>query len=387
MNILLVSDVYLPTVSGVASSTDSIARFMVSQGHHVTLVCPKPLTDFEPPQEPNLEFVYTPGMGDALFVNKSMTLFPLGFPVLWRMFRSRKIDIVHIQEPGSLGITALLLSKMFRLPVVGAQHFSWLQIERVTPVFLRRVSVSFMKLYVRIIYTMYDAIMVPTATAARDLAALIGRSKSIHPVSNGVDTDVYAPRSGPVAPLRTKYGLPTNGLLLLYIGRLDADKNIETILRALPRVKARAHLVIAGVGREKERLVALAQSLKLTHVVWIGEVKKQVIVDLYQLADAFVIMSPVETQSIVALQAISCGLPLIAARAGALPELVDGKNGVLVDAFDDQTLASVIDRIAADRSLRTSMGARSRTISLRHHKPVVLKELETLYKQTIRKRL
>lgn len=387
MHILLVSDAYLPTVSGVASSTDSIARFMVSRGHHVTLVCPKPLTDFTPSPLANLEIVYTPGVGDALFVNKSMTIFPLGFPVIWRTIRSRKFDIVHIQEPGSLGMTALFIAKLFRLRIVGAQHFSWLQIERVAPPFLRWISVPFMKLYVRIVYTMYDAIMVPTATAVRDLAALIGRFPSIHPVSNGVDTDVYTPRSGPAAPLRSKYGLPTTGLFLLYIGRLDADKNIETILRALPRVKARVYVVIAGVGKQQESLRALADELHVTNITWIGEVRKQMIIDLYQLADCFVIMSPVETQSIVALQAISCGLPLIAARAGALPELVDGKNGVLVEAFDDQTLASVIDRLAADSTLRTSMGARSRKISLRHHKPVVLKELETLYKQTIRKHL
>jgi glycosyltransferase involved in cell wall biosynthesis len=77
-------------------------------------------------------------------------------------------------------------------------------------------------------------------------------------------------------------------------------------------------------------------------------------------------------------------LPLIAARAGALPELVNGKNGVLVDTHDEQKLASVLELIATDEQLRKRMGSESRKISLLHHKPTVLKELETLYKRTVK---
>lgn len=105
------------------------------------------------------------------------------------------------------------------------------------------------------------------------------------------------------------------------------------------------------------------------------------IIDLYRLADVFVIMSPVETQSIVALQAISCGLPLIAANAGALPELVNGKNGQLVDTYDVVTLATVMDEYATDQAKRDAMGKASRALSITHHKPTVLAKLEALYKK------
>lgn len=383
MNILLVSDVYLPTVSGVATSTDSIARFMASQGHQVTLVCPRPLVPFVMPEVPGLAIVYTPGVSDALFVNKSMTPFPLGFGPLWRVLRSKKIDVIHVQEPGSLGVTALFLAKLFRVPVVGAQHFSWTQVEKVAPPLLRWISVPFMKFYVRLIYAGFAAIMVPTKTASRDLSAIIGRESKIHPISNGVDTELYVPRKTSLSSLRAKYKLPAGGSVFLYIGRLDADKNIETILRSLPQIKNQAHMVIAGVGKQKEHLLDLARELHITNITWVGEVQKQTIIDLYQLADAFVIMSPVETQSIVALQALSCGLPLVAANAGALPELVDGTNGFLVSTNDDKTLAANLDRLATSPALRKKMGQRSRIIGLTHHKPRVLAKLEALYRQVV----
>lgn len=388
MNILLVSDVYLPTISGVASSSDSIARFMASRGHRVTLVSPKPLNRFVPTPQNNLDFIFTPGIPDSLFVNKSMTLFPLGFGVLWKVFRSRSFDVVHIQEPGSLGVTAMLLAKIFRVPIVGAMHFSLPQIERVSPWFIRFLSVPFMKAYIRVIYHAYDAIMVPTKTAATDLAFLIGRSDCIHPISNGVDTAVYVPRNGSSARLRKKYGIPIDRVVFLYIGRLDADKNVETILRAVAALTTPYHLVIGGVGRQKQALMALADALGIAQTIaWFEGMRQQEIVELYQASDVFVIMSPVETQSIVSLQAIACGLPLVAANAGALPELVNGKNGVLVDTRDVMGLTRELESLAKNAPLRAAMGKQSRALSLAHHKQDVLTALERLYTHVIAARV
>jgi 1,2-diacylglycerol 3-alpha-glucosyltransferase len=380
MRILLVSDVYLPTVSGVATSTDSIARYMAKQGHTVTLVCPKPLDAFTAPKTAGLTILYTPGVVDTLVVNKSMTVFPLGFGVLWQAFRTQNFDIVHIQEPGSLGVTALFLAKWFRVPTVGAQHFSWSQIQKLAPIGIRFISVPFMKLYVRVLYSLYDAIMVPTRTAKEELERIMGKKRQIYPVSNGVDTTIYVPRRTSLASLRKKYDIPGNLPVFLYIGRLDRDKNIETILRASAIAAVPHHLIIAGVGKQREALIALASALKITNLTWIGEVQKRMIIDMYQLADVFVIMSPVETQSIVALQAIACGLPIIVANKGALPELVNGKNGRVVDTYDVKALASVMDEFAADRALRVRMGKASRMLSMKHHKPSVLSTLETLYR-------
>lgn len=383
MHILLVSDVYLPTVSGVATSTDSIARHVAGKGHHVTVVCPKPLIPYTPRLVPGMELLFTPGVTDSLVVNKSMTVFPLGFGVLWHAFRHQRIDVVHIQEPGSLGVTALFLAKLFRKPTVGAEHFSWSQIEKLAPPAIRWISVPFMKLYVRVLYAFYDAIMVPTKTAASELGLIMGGTHNIYPISNGVDTTEYIPRKGSYAALRRRYKLPDDRVIFLYIGRLDRDKNIETIIRAASGVITPIHLIIAGVGKQQEELLELSHSLGMKHITWIGEVHKQEIIDLYQLADAFVIMSPVETQSIVALQAISCGMPLIVANSGALPELVNGRNGRLINTYDVAGLINTLEYFATNPKELIKMGAESRTLSLAHHKPVVLTKLETLYKKLV----
>lgn len=132
MKILLISEVYVPTVSGVATSTESIAKYMVSQGHEVYLICPRPFAQ-EPQAPPGLHMIHTPSIPDPFFVGKPMTLAPFGFYTIWKTLRAHRFDVAHIQEPGNLGITALFLCRHFRIPTLGAMHFSLEQVRLLFP--------------------------------------------------------------------------------------------------------------------------------------------------------------------------------------------------------------------------------------------------------------
>lgn len=307
-----------------------------------------------------------------------MTLIPLGLGEIVQTIATHAFDVVHIQEPGALGIMTLIVAKLYRLPIVGAMHFSVEQFASFLP--WKTISMSLMKLYIRLMYPHYGAIMVPTATAKGDLVKIIGHPERIYPISNGVDTSLYRPRRVPGALLRKKYHIDPGAVVFLYLGRLDADKNIETMLKALAHT-SRIHVILAGVGKQKELLQLLAHQLLLSRRIrWIDQLSTQSIVELYQLSDGFIIMSPIETQSIVTLQAVACGLPVIAANAGALPELVHhGKNGYLVDTYDDGTLAEKMTYLASHPDVRVRMGKESRSISLAHRKSRVLQKLEVLY--------
>lgn len=385
MNILFVSEIYLPTVSGVASSTDSITRFMAKRGHTVYLVVPRPMVSYIPEKQTGLHIIFAPRLRDLMYKDKPMTIFPLGFYEIWSVFKNHHIDVVHIQEPGALGIAALILSKMYKIPVVGAMHFSMEQILRMASPLVRPLSVPAMTLYIRLVYPRYTAIMMPTVTVTKDLARLIGHPERIHAVSNGIETNIYTPRNGSTGALRKKYTLDSNATYYIYIGRLDPDKNIETILRALAKTPQAIRLIIAGLGAEKVALKELAVSLRITdRITWFDKIPMGQIIELYQLSDAFIITSPVETQSIVTLQAIACGLPVIAAKAGALPELVhDGENGYLVPTYDVQVISQKMEYLATHPAIREAMGKKSRTISLAHEKSRVLLKLEHLYREVV----
>ncbi len=379
MNILLVTETYLPFIAGVSTSSDSIARFMAIRGHRVFLVAPAPTIQKSLESTKNLTVIRTPSIPDIVYKGKSMTLFPLGIPAIYSLLHKASIDIVHIQEPASLGISALLLAKIFHIPVVGALHFTPDQVARVLPIlpsiFIEKVT----KFYIRMIYNTYNAIMVPTQTFARFLSST-GVKTPITVVSNGVDTTQFIPAKNKISA-RNHWNISDDSVIFFFLGRLDKDKNVSTLIHALPLTINSVKLLIAGNGKEEAYLHDLATQLHVENkITWLGEVNHQQMKELYHAADCFTIMSPYEVQSIVTLQAIASGLPVIAAHAGALPELVqEGKNGFLVNTYDYKTLSIKMNEIAKNIKLRIIMGKESRHISLAHEKSKVLSILEHLY--------
>jgi len=384
VNILLVTETYLPYITGVSVSTDSIARYMVSQGHKVTLVCPKPLVKGTVEKLEGLTVVHTPSIPFAIYNNNAIAIFPLGIPVIAKLMRKTKFDIVHIQEPGFTGISALILAKIRHIPIVGALHFIPDQIDSVLLGRFRKVATPPLNLYIKFIYNRYDAVM----TVSNFFAGNLRKNKvkkPIYVISNGTDVNKFHPAPTDMI-VRKKLGISENSVVFFYFGRLDGDKNVETLVRAMPFTNQNVKLLIVGKGKKKEELISLAEDSKVTSkIVWVDYITDEEMPRFYHAADVFSIMSPFEGQSIVTLQAVASGLPVIAANAGALPELCEeGRNGFLVGTYDAKTLAGKMNKLAEDKDLREKFGKESRIISLPHHKPTALHKLEELYESLIR---
>jgi len=383
VNILLATETYLPYISGVAVSTDSIARYMVSKGHIVTIVAPtynidKPVTPMR-----GLKIIRIPAIPNPFYKGMSSAIFPFCIPSVEKVFKEQKFDIVHIQEPASIGLAALILAKKYKIPVVGALHFTPEQISRMIPGKPEKLVSPLIRKYINFIYNKYDAIMVPTQTFAEFLKK-DGVKKHIEVVSNGVDTGVFHPvvHNGAV---RKKLGIGKDDVVFFFLGRLELDKNVSTLIKAVPFVGEKMKLLIVGTGKIEKTLHLLARKLNVeSRIIWVKHITDAEMPDYYHAADCFTIMSPYEVQSIVTLQAIASGLPIIAADAGALPELCrDHTNGFLVDTYDSKTLAARMDELYHNKKMRTEFGIESRKISLPHHKPTVLHKLELLYKSLL----
>lgn len=378
MKITIITETYLPFIAGVSASTDNIARFLAGKGHQVTVICPHPVLP-QIQKEKQWKLVYTPSFPDFFFKGKPMSLWPLPFPTMIREITLKKADIIHVQEAGALGVAAFIIAKIRHVPVVGALHLTPEQIIKIikfNPFDLaRKLIINFLLFF----YNHCQAIMVPTATFKKMLEE-IGVKKPILVVSNGVDTEKFTP--GEKHPeIIQKYNLPASKILFFYLGRLDKDKNIDTIINALPFASSKVHLVIAGQGAYEEELRKLTDKIQVNdRITWLGHIPEEDIVKLYQCMDCFILMSPYEVQSIVTLQAIACGLPVICSNEGALPELChDGENGFLVDTYDSQTLAQKMDILAGDEPLRKKFSGKSREISLPHERSQNFAKLETLY--------
>jgi glycosyltransferase involved in cell wall biosynthesis len=157
---------------------------------------------------------------------------------------------------------------------------------------------------------------------------------------------------------------------VLFVGRLDLEKNLEELIRAFAilRRHADAQLVLAGKGKEQPHLEELARAEGIGEdVVFPGFIPDEDLPHVYRAGDVFCMPGIAELQSIVTLEAMASGLPVVAADAMALPHLAhDGINGHLYQPGNPAQLAEKLLDVLSSGERRAEMGARSREIVAAH---------------------
>jgi len=184
---------------------------------------------------------------------------------------------------------------------------------------------------------------------------------SIQVIHNGVDTDEFRP--GPVD--RAVLGLPTEGPLALFVGDIRTPrKNLDSVLHALASVPS-LHLAVAG-STDRSPFPALASRLELTERVHFLGFRKDV-ADLMRAADFFVFPSRYEACSLVLLEAMASGLPILTAQTAGGAELVDDDCGVVLDDPDDtEQLTTALHALANHPAHRKRMSTHARSRALEH---------------------
>jgi glycosyltransferase involved in cell wall biosynthesis len=228
-------------------------------------------------------------------------------------------------------------------------------------------------------YNRCDYVTAPTAFALELLRAhgLVAPGRAI---SNGIDLGAFAPQTRDEA-LRRRLGLPADRPLILYLGRLSDEKRVGVLLDAMAQVRAPAHLVIGGDGPQAEELGQRAEQLELAQrITFLGRVPDDELVPLYRLGDLFAMPSTAELQSISTLEALAVGLPVVAANAGALPELVrDGENGLLFTPEDSAELAERLTRLVRHPAQRRRMARSAIETAAQHDRRRITEEWAHLY--------
>jgi glycosyltransferase involved in cell wall biosynthesis len=227
--------------------------------------------------------------------------------------------------------------------------------ERGAPRARLTVEAFFEKLHAR----RAERVVATSAHSAARIAADYGVSaERIAVVPEPIDLALWR-RALEVAPQ-----LPRGVNSILCVAHLYPRKDVATLLAAMARLSSGAVLRVVGIGPELARLERLARRLDLGgRVEFLGHVPFARLAGEYRRADVFCLPSRQEGFGIVFLEAMAAGLPIVAARAAAVPEVVpDGQGGILVPVGDEAALANALDRLFADPALRRrlSEGGRSR---------------------------
>lgn len=178
-------------------------------------------------------------------------------------------------------------------------------------------------------------------------------------IPNGVETARFKPIDR----------APNPKVKILFIGRLIPRKGFQRVVRALPKLRTLAkypfEIEVVGSGAARQHLDVLAEELGVADLIrYVGTVSYDELEKSYQYADIFVLTSLSEGMPSVILEAMGCGLPIIASDVGGNNEIVsEGKNGFLIKGDDVDLIAQRLASLINDATLRQSMGAASRTAS------------------------
>ena len=196
------------------------------------------------------------------------------------------------------------------------------------------------------------------------------------PISNGIDTSVFNPKNDGEY-LRKKFNLPQKNIVLS-AGRMTPEKNLDVLIKAIPHIikKIDAHFLLVGSGGEyKQHLQDLTKQLDVAdHTTFTSFLDWEDYPKIYAIADLFTLPAESELQSIVTLEAVASGLPVVVVNKGALPELANSGNGFVFEPKNSKEMAEKIVKILIDEKLKKQMGKNSLKLVKKHTLQSVAKQ-------------
>lgn len=360
MKILLAGQAFYQHNNGQAVFTINLAEGLAEAGHEVMVLAPSDTGHAYQTTQNGVALQTVP----ALHLKYNANITGFSERLVAQTGAAFEPDVVHIQDHYFLSRSVLRMIRQRPVKHIGTNHFLPANlIDNIRlPGWLRNPVQSWMWSNMLEVYNRLDGVTTPTETGVRILKRA-GLRTPVQAISCGVDRWNFRPRPElDRMAIRQKYGLRLDQTLLLFVGRVDREKCLDTIINALATLgRHDLQFVIAGTGSDLHDLKALCEERALgERVIFTGFVPDHDLPLLLNSADAFVMPGYAELQSIATLEAMASGLPVLAANACALPELVTPDvNGYLFAPQNSTDAANGITTLLNNRTRWAAMGAAS----------------------------
>lgn len=376
MRIMLVSHAYPPTISGVTVVVHKLAHAMRARGHEVLVVA---ASDRGVPYEHNDDGVHVVRVRSAPNPYWPEGRLPLATSEnLAEVVSGFAPHIVHSHESAWLAWQLSRIRENLPVPLAATCHFVPRFLSHYVGRPLRSESRERVAWRVAVrLLNRFDRVAFPTETQ-RAMYTRAGLQAPSAVISNGVDLARYRP-DGPAD--HRSLDLPPAPRVLA-VGRVARDKRLDVLLHAFAYLRdTSTSLVVAGQGPDRARLERLAHELALDgRVRFLGKVPESEMPSLYRACQAYAIASLVEVQSITTLQALACGVPVVAAAAGSLPEILRyGECGLLVPPENPAAMAAAIREVLEQPALAARLRAAGVDAARSHDERLTFDAYERVY--------
>jgi 1,2-diacylglycerol 3-alpha-glucosyltransferase len=370
----MITDSYYPTRDGVVTSITLAKEGLEKLGHEVIVVAP------DPGKEQRMDGVrYFRSIEFKSYNGYFVPIYPSNKD---EIIRSIDPDIIHIHGIALMALKGIIAAKNQKIPIVLTYHtmvedtIEFYSPLKVFPNIQKRMA----WVYLRGLLRRPDVVIGPSEDTIDKLLRKGTRPKRTEVIPTGIDTARFKPSLNGNA-VRERYCL-NDSKVVLYVGRLSFEKNINVIINAL-RYADDVKLLIAGKGPAKESLEETARNAGVEdRVIFAGFVPDGELSQLYAAADVFVSASRFETQGLSVLEALACALPVACADGGAFTDYIkDGVNGFLFSEGEEECANAIRSCISCGPEIKENARATAESMSAES----CAKILEKLYEELIKK--
>ncbi len=373
MKIALFTETFLPKVDGIVTRLTKTVTHLVQAGDEVLIFCPEGAPD----GYMGARVVGVPAMPLPLYPELKLAL---PRPAVAEALERFQPDLVHVVNPAVLGLGGIWLAKTKGFPLVASYHTH-------LPKYLEHYGMGMLEpLLWELLKAAHNQARLNLCTSTAMVQEL--SEKGIQHTAlwqRGVDTELFRPELRSQAMRdRLLSGRSDTGKLLLYIGRLSAEKQIDRIrpvLEAMPD----ARLALVGDGPYRNRLEEIFAGLPVNFV---GYLAGEELAAAYASGDAFVFPSSTETLGLVLLEAMAAGCPVVGANRGGIPDIVsDGVNGCLYEPEGADggaaSLTAAVQRLLGDPAEREQLRCNARSEAERWGWAGATDQLRGFYRQVL----
>jgi len=415
MRIGLFTDIYLPRINGLSFTVQFAQEELTKLGHEVHIFAPA--TNLRGRQAGDTKYVHRVPAIEGIFYSNQFTSFFFP-PAMQRKIQKLDLDVIHIFSPGQVGMMGVYVAVRQDIPLISqygtdvyayARHYPsvlpvsllWMM---ASPVFMklspRETAQATKALKPRRSATIWQRQLASTGHILLHsrCAAVIALSPKMkqqlqkwNPTANIVllpnGVDQIRPLS-PAAPadFRKKYKIPKNHTVLLYVGRLGREKNLDLLIDSFALVADKfpnTTLLLVGSHDHEDSLKTRAAALTYSdRIVFTGEIERNKLGAVYGAADIFLFPSLTDTQGLVINEAAAAGLPIVLCDQNLSEVFIEGQTGLLAEN-KAKKFAAVIAELLSDSVWRKKLGSKARQEAAKYTEAKQAKKLEAVYRSVI----
>jgi 1,2-diacylglycerol 3-alpha-glucosyltransferase len=378
MRILMISDVYFPRINGVSTSIQTFRRGLHAAGHETILIAPE-YPGAAPDIEPDILRVPSRGVPRDP-EDRAMKLGAIR--ALRPQLEKLEPDLVHIQTPFIAHYQGTALARALRVPVIETYHTYFEEyLHHYVPLLPRAVMRFIARRFTVSQCNVLDALVVPSRAMEQALLDY-GVQCPMHIIPTGMEMDRFA--SGDGQRFRAQLGIAPGQPVLVHVGRIAHEKNIEFLFRTFEivvRSKPGAVFVVAGEGPALTSCKAYVRTLGLAQQVrFVGYLSRErELLDCYRAGDLFVFSSKTETQGLVLLESLALGVPVVSTAHMGTADIVNPQRGAHVAPDDEAEFANTVVRLLDDAPRRAAMSAEARAYAATWSATAMADRLAGLY--------